>query len=145
MKLIMKLKKFLNNINTFERSISNTRMGYLEVYERNLILEKEIFERTNELEKANKTFLRLQNIWDMMNSEKPLYSILEVIVDGLKGEFGYIHSSIFKLYTKNEEIEEPYFISKAASKGLFLTNIINTFKFNPKYIKINYNPNNIFE
>lgn len=144
MKLIMNLKKFLNNINKFERSISNTRMSYLEVYERNLILEKEILERTNELEKANKTFLRLQNIWDMMNSEKPLYNILEVIVDGLKGEFGYIHSSIFKLCTKSEEIEEPYFVSKAAAKGLFLTSIINTFKFNPKYIKIDYNPDNIF-
>ena len=144
MKLIMNLKKFLNNLNKFERSISNTRMSYLEVYERNLILEKEILERTNELEKANKTFLRLQNIWDMMNSEKPLYNILEVIVDGLKGEFGYVHSSIFKLCTKSEEIEEPYFVSKAASKGLFLTSIINTFKFNPKYIKIDYNPDNIF-
>ena len=94
MKFINKIMNLVNSVNRFEASVLNTKATYLEVYEKNLQLEKEILERTNELEKANKTFVTLQNVWDMMNSVKPLSSVLTSIVDGLKGDFGYIHSSI---------------------------------------------------
>ena len=54
MKFFEKIVNFVNSVNKFEASVSNTKATYLEVYEKNLRLEKEILERTNELEKANK-------------------------------------------------------------------------------------------
>ena len=83
MKFFEKIVNFVNSVNKFEASVSNTKATYLEVYEKNLRLEKEILERTNELEKANKTFVTLQNVWDMMNSDKPLSSVLSSIAEGL--------------------------------------------------------------
>ena len=40
--------------------------------------------------------LTLQHIWDMMNSSKPLSSVLNAIVNSLQGELGYLYSFIVK-------------------------------------------------
>ena len=77
-----------------ESQISNEAQDVYEVYQRNVILEREIAQRTEELRLANQTLLTLEQVWDMMNSSRPLSNVLETIVSSLYGEFGYIYSFI---------------------------------------------------
>ncbi len=77
-----------------ESQISDESKDVLEVYQRNAALEREIAQRTEELRLANQTLLTLEQVWDMMNSSRPLSSVLETIVSSLYGEFGYIYSFI---------------------------------------------------
>ena len=60
-----KIKNFTKAISALEDSINVSKQDYLEIYERNQVLEKEIVERTQELNQANKTILTLQLIWEM--------------------------------------------------------------------------------
>lgn len=91
-----KIREFTNQISEVENSIHSNKQDYLEVYERNLQLEKEISERKNDLDIANQRMLTLHHIWEMMNSSKPLSSVLETIVKMLQGDLGYLHSCILK-------------------------------------------------
>lgn len=77
-----------------ESQINNDTKDVYEVYQRNVVLEREIAQRTEELRLANQTLLTLEQVWDMMNSSRPLSSVLETIVSSLYGEFGYIYSFI---------------------------------------------------
>ena len=77
-----------------ESKIGEETKDVYEVYQRNVILEREIAQRTEELRLANQTLLTLEQVWDMMNSSRPLSSVLETIVSSLYGEFGYIYSFI---------------------------------------------------
>ena len=77
-----------------ESQISAEVNDVYEVYQRNVVLEREIAQRTEELRLANQTLLTLEQVWDMMNSSRPLSSVLETIVSSLYGEFGYIYSFI---------------------------------------------------
>lgn len=47
-------KKFGNQVSQLEINVSDKRREFMEVFERNAILEKEIVERTDELNQANK-------------------------------------------------------------------------------------------
>lgn len=87
-----------------EDKIYQQRTDFVEIYQRNLALEKEIAQRTEELHKANQTLLTLEHVWDMMNSSRPLSSVLETIVSSLHGEFRYLYSCIIQkqLDTKGE-------------------------------------------
>ncbi len=91
-----KFNEYRRKISEVEDNIYHGKQDYLEIYERNLELEKEIEQRTYELNVANKRMLTLQHIWDMMNSSKPLYNVLESIVNSIQGELGYVHSSIMR-------------------------------------------------
>lgn len=91
-----KLKDLRSKISEVENNIYAGKQDYLEIYERNLQLEKEIAERTRDLNAANKRMLTLQHILDMMSSSKPLNSVLESIVNSIKGELGYLHSTIIR-------------------------------------------------
>lgn len=91
-----KIKEFTNQISEVENSIYNNKQDFLEIYERNVLLEKEIAERTKELNIANQRMLTLQHIWDMMNSSKPLSNVLDTIAKTLQGELGYLHSCIIQ-------------------------------------------------
>lgn len=91
-----KIKEFQNQISKVENNIYTNKQDFLEIYERNVQLEKEITERTLELDVANKRMLTLQHIWDMMNSSKPLSSVLDAIVKTLQGDLGYLHSCIIQ-------------------------------------------------
>lgn len=91
-----KFNEYRRKISEVESNIYHGKQDYLEIYERNLELEKEIEERTYELNVANKRMLTLQHIWDMMNSSKPLDNVLESIVNSIQGELGYVHSSIMR-------------------------------------------------
>ena len=77
-----------------ESQISDESKDAYEVYQRNVVLEREIAQRTEELRLANQTLLTLEQVWDMMNSSRPLSSVLETIVSSLYGEFGYVYSFI---------------------------------------------------
>lgn len=100
-----KLKDFQNQISEVENNIYNNKQDFLEIYERNVQLEKEISDRTKELDVANQRMLTLQHIWDMMNSSKPLSSVFDAIVKTLQGELGYLHSCILQ---KKEDEDGKY-------------------------------------
>ena len=55
-----------------EDKMYQQKNDFIEVYQRNIALEKEIAQRTEELRKANQTLLTLEHVWDMMNSSSPL-------------------------------------------------------------------------
>ena len=112
------LKNLKNQINKIESSVYKGNQSLLEVYERNAKLEAEIAARTVELETANKQMLTWQHIWDMMNSSKPISSVLTAVTNSLQGELGYLHSCITKkLVDKNGE----YLQCVAVSGELFGT------------------------
>ena len=96
------IKKFKNQLEQVESSVYSGSGSLLEVYERNAKLEAEIAARTKELDRANKQMLTLQHIWDMMNSSKPLSSVLNAIVNSLQGELGYLYSFIVKQKADND-------------------------------------------
>lgn len=96
MSLFDKIKEYRRMVSQIERSIYGEKQDYLEIYERNLQLEKEIETRTVELNAANKRMVTLQHVWDMMNSSTPLESVLEKIVDTIYGELGYLHCAIIR-------------------------------------------------
>ncbi len=118
MNLFRKIKKFVEQVNSLEHNLSSNKESYFEVYERNLQLEKEISNRTKELNQANKTLLTLQNIWEMMNSSQPLSVIFENILAGLQRGLDY-HSGII-LQLKGSD-DESYF----QVKGYLENNIID--------------------
>lgn len=102
MGLFDKFKELSNKVLEVENNIYNEKRDYLEIYERNQELEKEIAERTAELYDANRRMLTLQHIWDMMNSSTPLENVLEAIVNSTQGELGYMHCVIIRKYSDEE-------------------------------------------
>jgi len=92
-----KIRDLRNQITEVENTIYTNKQDFLEIYERNLHLEKEISARTKELDIANQRMLTLQHIWDMMNSSTPLSNVLDAIVKTLQGELGYLHSAILQM------------------------------------------------
>lgn len=117
MDIFNKIKDFVRQVNEIEYSISTNKKEFLEVYERNLALEQEILERTQELHQANKAFLTLKHVWELMNSSQPLASVLDKLVNSLHGEMGYINSTILKL---NEDENGFFFNIKAFSMSPIL-------------------------
>lgn len=112
-----KFRDFTKQVNAVENHLYSGKKDFLEIYERNAQLEIEIEERTNELNEANRRMLTLQHIWEMMNSSKPLSSILDTTVNNLQGELGYMHSCI--LQKKNDENGE-FFTVMASSNDNFI-------------------------
>ena len=97
MNFFQKIKEFRNQISEVENTIHANKQDYLEIYEINLQLEKEISDRTNELNLSNQRMLTLHHILDMMNSSTPLSSVFTSIVKTLQGELGYLHSAILQI------------------------------------------------
>ena len=95
-------KNFKNKLDKVESTVYSGSDSLLEVYEKNAKLEAEIIARTKELDRANRQMLTLQHIWEMMNSSKPLSSVLNAIVNSLQGELGYLYSFIVKERNDNE-------------------------------------------
>ena len=126
MGLFDKFKEVTKKVSEVENNIYHEKRGYLEIYERNIELEKEISERTEELNNANKRMFTLQHIWDMMNSSTPLENVLEAIVNSTQGELGYMHCAII---SKNEDENGEYLhIMAQSNDGLIdrLNNIIGS-------------------
>lgn len=95
-------KNFKNKLDKVESTVYSDSDSLLEVYEKNAKLEAEIIARTKELDRANRQMLTLQHIWEMMNSSKPLSSVLNAIVNSLQGELGYLYSFIVKERNDND-------------------------------------------
>lgn len=96
------ISKSAKKLKDVESQIGEEARDVYEVYQRNVVLEREIAQRTEELRLANQTLLTLEQVWDMMNSSRPLSNVLETIVSSLYGEFGYIYSFIAqKQYEEN--------------------------------------------
>ena len=110
------LRNFKKQIDNIETTVFTGKQSFLEVYELNAKLEAEIALRTKELDTANKQMLTLQHIWDMMNSSRPLSSVLNAIVNSLQGELGYLHSCIAK---NLEDADGKYMQLVAVSGELF--------------------------
>ena len=119
-----------------ESQISSETKDVYEVYQRNIVLEREIAQRTEELRLANQTLLTLEQVWDMMNSSRPLSNVLETIVSSLYDEFGYIYSFIAqKQYDGNKTYYslKTYLENDIALDFAGLTHdTIYDFKLNPK-------------
>ena len=119
-----------------ESQISDETKDVYEVYQRNVVLEREIAQRTEELRLANQTLLTLEQVWDMMNSSRPLSSVLETIVSSLYGEFGYVYSFIAQ---KQYGEEKPFYALKtylendfALSLSKLTSSTVFDFKIYPK-------------
>lgn len=141
MSFFKNLKDIYRKVSEVENTIYNGKQDYLEIYERNLQLEKEIEERTRELNIANKRMLTLQHIWDMMNASRPLQSVLETIVNSIQGELGYLHCNIIK---KCEEENEIYLKVLAQSNDSSIKRVDKLIKGPIQTRKLVYNPDSIY-
>ena len=120
MDFLKKIKDYTNKVNELEYNISSNKKEFLEIYERNLALEKEIVQRTQELDQANKAFLTLKHVWELMNSSEPLSSVLQKLVNSLHGEMGYINSTILQVC---DDEKGKYYRIKAFSQSPILKKI----------------------
>ena len=121
MDLFKKFKDYTRKVNEIEYSISNNKKDFIEIYERNLALEKEIVQRTQELDQANKAFLTLKHVWELMNSSEPLSSVLQKLVNSLHGEMGYINSTILQVCNDDKG---KYYKIKAFSESPILKKLM---------------------
>ena len=128
-----KFSEYKNRLNDVENSIYATRKDFYEVYEKNIILEAEIKERTEELQVANKRLVTVQHIWEMMNSSQPLSNVLYSIVNTLQGELGYLYSCIL---LKKVDNDGTYLEVLADSKCKFADDILKYSGKNIEYFII---------
>ena len=102
-KFFKKIKNYSEKISEFESVVSEERMSFAQVIERNAALQREIDERMEELQQANKSILTLQNIWSTMNSSEPLNEVLKTIALGITENLGYLNAVIFQLFGENKD------------------------------------------
>lgn len=142
MGLFDKFREVTKKVSEVENNIYNEKRDYLEIYERNIELEKEIAQRTKELNEANQKMLTLRHIWDMMNSSTPLENVLEAIVNSTQGELGYMHCVIIR---KCEDETGTFMHILVQSKDNLierLNNIIGSPSIQTR--KLNYDDTSIF-
>ena len=129
------IKNFKNQIDQIESSVYSGKQSLLEVYERNLKLEAEIQDRTRELDTANRQMLTLQHVWDMMNSSKPLSSVLNAIARSLQGELGYLNTCIPKRLVDDKG---TYLQLVSFSGELFGSSFLKFFKCEPSDLRLEF-------
>ncbi|MFH0702597.1 MAG: diguanylate cyclase [bacterium] len=100
--IISKIKNYKNKIHRVELNVIDERQKFKKIFEKNLALEKEISEKTEELGQANKSLLTLKHIWSTMNSSEPLSEVLSTVVNGLSEDLGYPCCLIFQIYSDSE-------------------------------------------
>lgn len=142
MGLFDKFKELTRKVSEVESNIYHEKRDYLEIYERNIELEREIAERTEELNDANKRMFTLQHIWDMMNSSTPLENVLEAIVNSTQGELGYMHCAIIRKCVD----EEGEFLRIIAQSNDGLIDRLNNFIGSPgiQTRRLNYSHESVF-
>ncbi len=141
MNFFKNLKEIYKKVSEVESTIYSGKQDYLEIYERNLELEKEIEERTRELNIANKRMLTLQHIWDMMNASRPLQSVLETIVNSIQGELGYLHCNIIK---KCEDENGIFMTVLAQSDDVSIKRVDRLIKTPIQTRRLVYNPESVY-
>ena len=142
MGLFDKFKELTRKVSEVENNIYHEKRDYLEIYERNIELEREIAERTEELNDANKRMFTLQHICDMMNSSTPLENVLEAIVNSTQGELGYMHCAIIRKCVD----EEGEFLRIIAQSNDGLIDRLNNFIGSPgiQTRRLNYSHESVF-
>ena len=129
------IRNIKSQIDNLESSVYSRKQSLLEVYEINAHLEKEISLKTQELETANKQMVTLQLVWDMMNSSKPLSSVLSAIASSLQGELGYLNTCI----TKHLTDEKGSYLQLCAFSGeLFGLTFLKAFNCEPTELRLEY-------
>ena len=129
------IRSFKDKVNQLESSVYSGKQSLLEVYERNVCLEAEIIARTQELETANKQMVTLQLVWDMMNSSKPLSSVLNGIASSLQGELGYLNTCI----TKHLQDDEGSYLNLVSYSGdLFGLSFLKFFNCEPSDLRLEF-------
>lgn len=118
--ILKEIKSYGGKIDHLEHSVLYERRKFREVFERNIVLEKEITERTEELGQANKGLLTLKHIWSTMNSSEPLSEVLSTIVNGLSTNLGYIQCFILQI---DGNIDSPALKIKASTENKFSSKI----------------------
>ena len=96
MGLFDKFKELTRKVSEVESNIYHEKRDYLEIYERNIELEREIAERTEELNDANKRMFTcsIYGIWWI--HQLRWKNVLEAIVNSTQGELGYMHCAIIR-------------------------------------------------
>lgn len=141
MSFFNKIKELTNKINEVESTVYYKKQDYIEIYERNIALEKELAQQTKELSMANKKMITLQHIIDMMTSSKPLETVLDNIVNSISNEFGYVHCAILEKM-KDEKGDFIKIISQSGDTAIeALHKVINA----PLYtLRLNYSPVGVY-
>lgn len=141
MSFFNKIKELTNKINEVESTVYYKKQDYIEIYERNIALEKELAQQTKELSMANKKMITLQHIIDMMTSSKPLETVLDNIVNSISNEFGYVHCAILEKM-KDEKGDFIKIISQSGDSAIeALHKVIHT----PLYtLRLNYSPVGVY-
>ena len=116
------IKDYFQKISNVEANIYTGKQDYIEIYEKNLQLEKEINKRTEELDIANKRMLTLRHIYDMMNSSCPISNVLNKIVNTLYGDLGYLHCDI----AQRKQDENGYYLNVIAHSDSDLIKNVNS-------------------
>ncbi|MBQ7764874.1 diguanylate cyclase [bacterium] len=129
------LKNFKKQIDQIESTVYSGKQSLLEVYERNAKLEAEIVVRTRELDTANRQMLTLQHVWDMMNSSKPLSSVLNAIARSLQGELGYLNTCIPKRLVDDKGV---YLQLVSFSGELFGSSFLKFFNCEPSDLRLEF-------
>ena len=135
MGLFDNIRNFKKEIEKVETSVYNGKQSFLEIFERNRCLEAEICARTEELEIANKQMLTLQHVWDMMNSSKPLSSVLNSVALTLQGELGYLNSCITKRLVDSNG---SYLQLVSFAGDLFGANFLRFFNCEPTDLRLEF-------
>ena len=102
-KFFNKFNRYREKISEFENAVSNEHSSFAQVLAKNAELQKEISERVEELQQANKSILALQNIWSTMNSSEPLNEVLKTISNGMVQNLGYLNAVIFQLFGEEDK------------------------------------------
>ncbi len=131
-----KFEEFRRQVNNVESNIYTSKRDFMEVYEKNLKLEAEIEERTQELQIANQRLLTVQHIWQMMNSSEPLTNVLDSIASSLQGELGYLYSAIIQIKADDKG---EYIDIIADSSGDFVDKLTSIFSKSIYDSRIPYN------
>jgi diguanylate cyclase (GGDEF)-like protein len=118
-KLLEKVKSYQKQVDELEDSVFDVRKKYEEVVARNLFLEQEIEDRTQELDRAQKSLLTLQHIWDTMRSAEPLGKVLSIVGESLIQNLDYEFCCVMQIkqtgsvptlqtrsYTENEYLKK---------------------------------------
>lgn len=134
-------KLFGKKVHVLETNVLEEKRRIKEIYERNLYLEKEISEKTEELNRANKSILTLKHIWSTMNSSEPLSEVLSTVAKGLSEELGYLQCMVFQIFEfesgnrlKIRAVNENRFSERVAeilSSSIFSYDIPMSMKKNP--------------
>lgn len=141
MSFFNKIKELTNKINEVENAVYYQKQDYIEIYERNIALEKELAQQAKELSMANKKMITLQHIIDMMTSAKPLETVLDNIVNSISNEFGYVHCAILEKMTDEKG---PFIKILSQSSDSAIENIQKIINAPLYTLRLNYSPVGIY-